>query len=248
MNTGLDNTTTTRSNWQGHEQCQYRCGVSHLLSVGNGQVANIFASASFLWSAKISTSGQMYAHIAVSWKPLKRGSAIFCANRHTQHTEWPLLPLRQLFDHLKTSIFINSSQNNGGPSLQRMPWDSWSDKKKKMMMVMMMMMIRIQLYITAMWLLVGQASRKTLAAGSVKPGTHYPHVTWAHVMLRVQLGYLTLSSGAHSHFCHSAYFTWSDVELWSAHMPARLLKFCWRTHFVRRDVRHGFTSLPSEGK
>jgi hypothetical protein len=28
----------------------------------------------------------------------------------------------------------------------------------------------------------------------IKPGTHYPHVTWAHVMLRVQLGYLTLNS------------------------------------------------------
>jgi hypothetical protein len=55
-------------------------------------------------------------------------------------------------------------------------------------------------------------------------------------MLRVQLGYLTLNPGAHSHFCHSAYVTWSDVELWSAHMPARLLNFCCRTHFVRRDV------------
>jgi hypothetical protein len=62
---------------------------------------------------------------------------------------------------------------------------------------------------------------------------HYPHVTWAHVMLRVQLGYLTLNSGAHSHFCHSAYVTWSDVDPWSAHMPARLLNFCWRTHFER---------------
>jgi hypothetical protein len=72
----------------------------------------------------------------------------------------------------------------------------------------------------------------------VKPGTHYPHVTWAHAMLRVQLEYLTLNYGAHTHFCHSAYVTWSDVELWSAHMPARLLNFCWRTHFVRRDVCH----------
>jgi hypothetical protein len=35
----------------------------------------------------------------------------------------------------------------------------------------------------------------------LKPRTHYPHVTWAHVMLRVQLGYLTLNSGADSHFC-----------------------------------------------
>jgi hypothetical protein len=66
--------------------------------------------------------------------------------------------------------------------------------------------------------------------------TYYPHATWAHVMLWLQLGYLTLNSGADSHFCHSAYVTWSDVELWSAHMPARLLNFCWRTNFVRRDV------------
>jgi hypothetical protein len=72
----------------------------------------------------------------------------------------------------------------------------------------------------------------------LKPGTHYPHVTWAHGMLRVQLGYVTLNSGAHSHFCHSAYVTWSDVELWSAHMPACLLNFCWHTYFVRSDVCH----------
>ena len=50
--------------------------------------------------------------------------------------------------------------------------------------------------------------------------------------------YLTLNSmGADSHFCHSAYVTWSRVELWSAHVPARLSNFCCRTHFVRRDVR-----------
>jgi hypothetical protein len=83
------------------------------------------------------------------------------------------------------------------------------------------------------------ATRITPAAyGILRPGTHYPHVTWTHVMLRVQLGYLTLNSGAHSHFCHSAYITWSDVELWSAHMPARLLDFSCRTRFVRRDVRY----------
>jgi hypothetical protein len=44
-------------------------------------------------------------------------------------------------------------------------------------------------------------------------------------MLRVQFWYLTLNSGSHSHFCHSAYVTWSDVEFWSAHMPSRLFKF-----------------------
>jgi hypothetical protein len=36
----------------------------------------------------------------------------------------------------------------------------------------------------------------------LNPETYYPHV-----MLRVQLGYLTLNSGRHSHFCHSAYVT-----------------------------------------
>ena len=43
--------------------------------------------------------------------------------------------------------------------------------------------------------------------------------------------------GADSHFCHSVYVTWSRVELWSAHVPARLSNFCCRTHFVRRDIR-----------
>jgi hypothetical protein len=79
--------------------------------------------------------------------------------------------------------------------------------------------------------------RKTRYVVMLSRGTHYPHVTWAHVMLRVQLGYLTLNSGSQSHFCHSAYVTWSDVELWSAHVTARLLNFCCRTHFVRREVR-----------
>jgi hypothetical protein len=72
-------------------------------------------------------------------------------------------------------------------------------------------------------------------------GTHYPHVTWAHVMLRVQLGcerrFNIEFCGADSHFCHSAYVTWTHVELWSAQAPARLSRFCCRTHFVRRDQR-----------
>ena len=67
---------------------------------------------------------------------------------------------------------------------------------------------------------------------TVRPGTHYAHVTWAHMMLRVQLGcerrFTIEFYGADSHFCHSAYVTWSD-------MPARLSHFCCRTHFVRRD-------------
>ena len=73
----------------------------------------------------------------------------------------------------------------------------------------------------------------------VRAGTHYPHVTWAHVMLRVQLGcerrFNIEFYDADSHFCHSAYVTWSHVELWSAHAPARFSHFCCRTHFVRRD-------------
>jgi hypothetical protein len=106
-------------------------GVSRLLSAGNGQMANICASASFLWSTKISRSGQMCVHIAFSWKSLKRGSAIFCAHRQTQHTEWPLLPLRQFLDHLETSIFINSSQKNEGPYLERMPHDTWMRRRRR---------------------------------------------------------------------------------------------------------------------
>jgi hypothetical protein len=74
----------------------------------------------------------------------------------------------------------------------------------------------------------------------VRPGTHYLHVTWAHVMLRVQLGcerrFDIEFYGADSHFCHSVYVTWSHVELWSADVPARLSYFCCRTHFVRREV------------
>ena len=66
----------------------------------------------------------------------------------------------------------------------------------------------------------------------VRPGTHYPHVTWAHVMLRVQLGcerrFTIEFYGTDSHFCHFAYVTWSHVQ-------ARLSHFCCRTHFVRRD-------------
>jgi hypothetical protein len=59
-------------------------------------------------------------------------------------------------------------------------------------------------------------------------------------MLSVQLGCERRINiefyGADSHFCHSAYVTWSRVERWSAHVPARLSYFCCRTHFVRREV------------
>jgi hypothetical protein len=55
-------------------------------------------------------------------------------------------------------------------------------------------------------------------------------------MLRVQLGYLILNSGADSHFCQLCLRHVIDVELWSAHMPARFSNFCCRTHFMRHDV------------
>ena len=58
------------------------------------------------------------------------------------------------------------------------------------------------------------------------------NITWAHAMLRVQLGcerrFTIEFYGADSHFCHSVYVTWSQVL-------ARLSHFCRRTHFVRRD-------------
>ena len=67
---------------------------------------------------------------------------------------------------------------------------------------------------------------------SVRPRTHYPHVMWAHVMVRVQLGcerrFTIELYGADSHFCHSAHVTWS-------HVPVLLSHFCCRTHFVRHD-------------
>jgi hypothetical protein len=68
---------------------------------------------------------------------------------------------------------------------------------------------------------------------TLRPGTHYPHVTWAHeCSWDIQHWIL-----AHTHTSvNSAYVTSSDVELWSAHMPARLLNFCCRTHFVRREL------------
>jgi hypothetical protein len=50
----------------------------------------------------------------------------------------------------------------------------------------------------------------------IRPGTHYPHVTWAHVTLRVQLGYLTLNSGADSllsTLLTSRDLTWSSGRL-----------------------------------
>ena len=60
---------------------------------------------------------------------------------------------------------------------------------------------------------------------SFRPGTHYPHVTWAHMMLCVRLGcerrFNIESYAADSHFCHSAYVTWFHVDLWLAHVWSR---------------------------
>jgi hypothetical protein len=66
--------------------------------------------------------------------------------------------------------------------------------------------------------LPGEKAWKSTSRKLLRPGTHYPHVTWAHVTLRLQLGcerrFNIEFCGADSHFCHSAYVTWSRVELW----------------------------------
>ena len=88
----------------------------------------------------------------------------------------------------------------------------------------------------------------------LRPRTHYPHVTWAHVMIRVRLGcerrFLTLNSMAQiQHICHSAYVTWSHVELCLAHVPARLSEACWHVSRPKLNVRWRFIfnsfSVPS---
>jgi hypothetical protein len=72
----------------------------------------------------------------------------------------------------------------------------------------------------------------------LRPATHYPHVTWAHVMLRVRLEcdrrFNIEFYGADSYFCHSAYVMWSRVELWSAHVSACLWEACW--HVCRPEL------------
>jgi len=60
----------------------------------------------------------------------------------------------------------------------------------------------------------------------VKPGTHYPHVTWAHVMLRMKLGCEagdTLSS-RHVSSCNVTY----EVGMWSrGHTILRSRELMW---------------------
>jgi hypothetical protein len=63
------------------------------------------------------------------------------------------------------------------------------------------------------------------------------HVSSCDVTRAVGMWFNIEFYGADSHFYHSAYVTWSRVELWSAHVPARVSNLCCRTHFVRRDVR-----------
>jgi len=55
------------------------------------------------------------------------------------------------------------------------------------------------------------------------------------VRLRCERRFTIEFYGADSHFCHSAYVTWS-------HVPGRLSRFCCRTHFLRRD---NVTYVPS---
>jgi hypothetical protein len=59
-----------------------------------------------------------------------------------------------------------------------------------------------------------------------KAGTQYPHVTWAHEILPVKLGYLTLNSGADSRFCqpYLHHVIWRGALVGSrASMPLKFL-------------------------
>jgi hypothetical protein len=75
----------------------------------------------------------------------------------------------------------------------------------------------------------------------LRPWTHYPHVTWAHVMLRVQLGcerrFTTEFYGADSHFCHSAQVTWSHVPARFSHLLSHTLREVSSRDMSSRDVR-----------
>jgi hypothetical protein len=59
-------------------------------------------------------------------------------------------------------------------------------------------------------------SRRSSADLRLRPGTHYPYVTWAYVMLSVRLAcerrFNIEFYDADSHFCHSAYVTWSHLS------------------------------------
>jgi len=90
----------------------------------------------------------------------------------------------------------------------------------------------------------------TLWHNTLRPVTHYSHVTWAHVMLRVRLGcerrFNIELYGADSHFCHFTYVTWSHVELWSAHVPACLWEACWHVSWPELHVRSRDVSRVTE--
>jgi hypothetical protein len=86
------------------------------------------------------------------------------------------------------------------------------------------------------WHVIPQVAFKARTK-QVRPVTHYPHVTWAHVMLRVHLGYFNIEFWRRltllSTLLTSRDLTWSSGRLVSAHLS----NFYCRTHFVRHDVR-----------
>jgi len=82
-----------------------------------------------------------------------------------------------------------------------------------------------------------QVSSRDVKAGDTLFSRHVSSCDVNACSWDVRSGFSIEIYGADSHFCHSAYVTWSRVGLWSAHVPARLSNFCCRTHLVRRDLR-----------
>ena len=74
---------------------------------------------------------------------------------------------------------------------------------------------------------------------SLRPGSHYPYVVWAHVILRVQLGCERrfniefYGAGPHVTLLTSRDLTWSSGRFTCQHVS----HICCCTHFVRREVR-----------
>jgi hypothetical protein len=89
-------------------------------------------------------------------------------------------------------------------------------------------------------------TKHVYSSRKLRAGTHYPHVTWAHVMLRVQLGcerrFNVELYGADSHFCHAAYVTWSHVDLtlvtpYEMCATIEMWEACWRVSRPELHVR-----------
>jgi hypothetical protein len=146
----------------------------------------------------------LYPHSVDQWTPCllyKKTEELKCSSAYLQqptirscperyewiHTHQPLF-FKLLFNSILACAFSSSRQPSARtPLFCHRLWSSTSSKE------------HLQLVNFGRWrwpLVVSSGLFET-----VKPGTHYPHVTWARMMLRVQLGYLTLNSGAQSHFC-----------------------------------------------